>query len=99
MKGGRMDEDSDRDRLRRALLAEGDEAALTQAVLTRLAVPQTGVLAAVLPAILPPGVALAGFGGLWLAVAVLGYQLAGGALGDPLLGFALGDLPVWGMLR
>lgn len=85
----------DEDRLRAALMAEGDEAALAQAVLTRLALPRPGIL----PAILPPRVALVTYAGLWLAFVVFGYQVAGGISGDPMLAVVLGDLPGWGMLQ
>lgn len=87
-------------RLQDALTVAGDETALAQAVMTRLAQPpERGLLADLLPVILPPRVALAGYAGLWVALAVLGYQVIGGALGDPLLALALGEAPGWEMLQ
>jgi hypothetical protein len=89
----------DTGRLHAALTVEGDETALAEAVLTRLARPEPGLLAGLLPVILPPRVALAGYAGLWLALAVLGYQVMGGMLGDPILALALGEAPGWELLQ
>jgi hypothetical protein len=86
-------------RLHAALRAEGDETALTRAVLARLARPESGILPGILPVILPPRVALVGYAGLWLAMAVLGYQVMGGALGDPVLALAFGDVPGWELMQ
>ena len=77
------------DRLRAALMLPEGETALAQAVLTRLALPRAGIL----PPILPARVVLASYAGLWLAVAVLGYQFTGGVMGDPVLSLALGEVP------
>ena len=92
----------DAGRFHAAMAVDGDEAALTQAVLTRLtrlAQPEAGLLTGLLPAILPARVALAGYAGLWLAMAVLGYQVMGGALGDPMLALAFGETPGWELLQ
>ncbi len=94
-----LEGEGDLGRLRAALMVEGDETALTRAVLTRLARPEPGLLAPLLPVILPQPVALAGYGGLWLALAVLGYQVMGGVLGDPILALALGEAPGWELLQ
>lgn len=85
----------DMGRLHQALTVEGDETALTQAVLTRLARPEAGLLSGMLA----QRMALAGYAGLWLALAVLGYQVMGGVLGDPILALALGAAPGWEMLQ
>jgi hypothetical protein len=82
-------------RLHEALTVEGDETALTQAVLNRLARPKPQRLAPLAPL----KVALAGYAGLWLALAVVGYQVMGGMLGDPILALALGAAPGWDVLQ
>lgn len=78
--------------LHAALMVDGDETALTQAVLTRLALPHHAGVWAMVPAFLLPRVALASYAGVWLALAVVGYQGAGGFAGDPMLALALGDV-------
>lgn len=89
----------DMDRLQAALTVEGDETALTRAVLAHLARPEPGLLTPLLPVVLPQWVALVGYAGLWLALAVLGYQVMGGLLGDPILALALGEAPGWELLQ
>ena len=94
-----MEQGGDLGRLHAALMVGGDETALTQAVLTRLAQPKCTVLQAILPVIVPPRVALVTFAGLWLAMAVLGYHLMGGALGNPVLALVLGEAPNWEVMQ
>lgn len=87
-------------RLHAALMAPGDETALTHAVLTRLALPHHGGVWALLPGFLSPRAALASYAGLWMTLAVIGYQGAGGfvdgatggMLDDPLLAVVLGQV-------
>ncbi len=83
----------------RALLVAGDEVDLTRAVLTKLARPEPGLLASLLPLIVPPRLALTGYAALWLLLAVLGYQLAGGLAGDLVLDLALGQVPGWEIVQ
>lgn len=83
------------DVLRQALLVDPDETALARAVLTRLAQPKHGLL----PRILPPRVAWVSFAGLWLVMAILGFQVTGSLLGDPILALALGEMPGWEVLQ
>jgi hypothetical protein len=81
--------------LHRALVVDPDETALTRAVLSRLAQPEPTFL----PDFLSPRIALAGYAGLWLAMAALGWQGVGGAMGAPLLALTLGDFSGWAVLQ
>lgn len=76
-----------------ALVAPPGEADLTRAVLTRLAQDRPGQRR------FSPRLALGAYAALWVGLAVLGWQGAGGALGAPLLALTLGEFSGWEMLQ
>ena len=83
------------DPLRSALVMPTSEAALSNAVLTRLATPRRANLTR-----FTPRLALASYAVLLIAAGATGYGLTSGPTTDPILALAFGDgLPAWGSLQ